>query len=408
MARRWCSLVLASLLVLSLVPAGATGEDVVFVHEPYIQSLTPTAVTLKWETSEPTTCYLYFGRDPGALEMEVVPGSGVRFELGHSGLMEGTTYHYRVETTGGSSERRAFTTPGTEDASFDFTVYGDSRTGHTVHGLVVDMMESRDPELVLHTGDLVNDGDSVEDWDRFLDIAHPLMVDTPLWPTKGNHDLPDYHYRHLLLDDNYGDYYSFDWQGAHFVSLDSTGDLTVGSEQYRWLEEDLVTDHSFWTFVFFHHPPYSSGKHGPYEDLRRDLDPLFAQHCVTAVFNGHDHCYEHTLPPSGVHYFVTGGGGGPLYDVGGSDWTVESASVHHFLHVRVSTTGVVIDAVDVDGRVIERTEIGDYGPLDDLPSPSEPEDDLSALALYLSVFFVLAVVVTVVLFRTRQHARGGT
>ena len=34
------------------------------------------------------------------------------------------------------------------------------------------------------------------------------------------------------------------------------------------------------------------------------------EHCVTAVFNGHDHCYEHANPGNGVHYFVTVGGGG--------------------------------------------------------------------------------------------------
>jgi hypothetical protein len=44
------------------------------------------------------------------------------------------------------------------------------------------------------------------------------------------------------------------------------------------------------------------------------LMPVFEKYKVTAGFFGHDHNYQHYLK-NGVHYFTTGGGGAPLYDV---------------------------------------------------------------------------------------------
>jgi len=56
------------------------------------------------------------------------------------------------------------------------------------------------------------------------------------------------------------------------------------------------------------------------------LVPLFEQYGVDMVFNGHDHHYERTCPiragqcssaqEGGVVYYVTGGGGAPLYKTG--------------------------------------------------------------------------------------------
>src|SRR5207247_1297767 len=60
----------------------------------------------------------------------------------------------------------------------------------------------------------------------------------------------------------------------------------------------------------FHHPIYSSGKkHGSDLKLRGKLEPLFVRYGVNAVFSGHDHIYERTIPQQGIHYFVTGAGG---------------------------------------------------------------------------------------------------
>jgi hypothetical protein len=60
----------------------------------------------------------------------------------------------------------------------------------------------------------------------------------------------------------------------------------------------------------FHHPLYSSGeRHGSDLRLREVLEPLFVQHNVSVVLNGHDHFYERIKPQKGIQYFVVGSGG---------------------------------------------------------------------------------------------------
>src|SRR6266487_2997036 len=39
------------------------------------------------------------------------------------------------------------------------------------------------------------------------------------------------------------------------------------------------------------------------------LLPIFQRYRVQAVFSGHDHDYERSIPTNGVHCFVAGGGG---------------------------------------------------------------------------------------------------
>jgi len=394
---------LVSLLFLAVVPGTTvSGEVVSIVHGPYIQSVTWESVTIKWETSSPDTCIIHFGRDPGDLATKSVGGWDTLFSQTRFGLRMNRTYYYRVETSDVISGMRSFTTVDRGEGDFTFAVYGDSRSGHETHSDVLSLMDGHDPQFILHTGDIVNDGCSKEDWDFFLDLAHPVMEDTPLWPTRGNHDVPGPWYERYLLDGNYGDWYSFDWRRVHFVSLDSTADLSVGSEQYLWLEEDLADTRATWKFVFFHHPPYSSGKHGSYEDLRRDLDPLFAENSVTAVFNGHDHCYEHSLPPSGVHYFVTGGGGAPLYQVEGSNVTVEARSTHHFLLVSVRLEGVLIEAIDTTDDAFDQVVIGDHPVGDGNGDGGGSEDGgtrLSAVDVTLIIMLVITVIGAVLVLR---------
>ncbi|MBL0715891.1 MAG: metallophosphoesterase, partial [Desulfosarcina sp.] len=104
-------------------------------------------------------------------------------------------------------------------------------------------------------------------------------------------------------------------------------DFNPGSTQYQWLEEQLADAQkkSRFTFVQFHHSPYSVGPHGfnpgeggqsNGEDMQsgvpmRVLTSLFKKYGVDAVFAGHDEMYEHSLV-DGVHFFDIGIGGDGL------------------------------------------------------------------------------------------------
>jgi hypothetical protein len=81
----------------------------------------------------------------------------------------------------------------------------------------------------------------------------------------------------------------------------------MDKEQIEWLEKELRGSASDWKIAFFHHPLYSSGeKHGPDEELRKILEPLFVKHGVSVVFTGHEHFYERLKPQKGIHHFIEG------------------------------------------------------------------------------------------------------
>jgi 3',5'-cyclic AMP phosphodiesterase CpdA len=136
-------------------------------------------------------------------------------------------------------------------------------------------------------------------------------------------------------------WYSFDYGNAHFVGLEVDGYASTapGSAQMLWLANDLAQTRQRWKVVFFHAPFYSSGAHGgdpQVPQLRAALEPLFIQHGVDLVFNGHDHDYERSVA-HGVVYIVAGGGGAPLYpQVISNPASVYFTSTYHSVLVTVT------------------------------------------------------------------------
>jgi len=57
-------------------------------------------------------------------------------------------------------------------------------------------------------------------------------------------------------------YYSFDLGTWHIVSLDSNRELAPEAPQLQWLEADLKGARRRCVLAFWHHPRFSSGKHG--------------------------------------------------------------------------------------------------------------------------------------------------
>jgi hypothetical protein len=112
-----------------------------------------------------------------------------------------------------------------------------------------------------------------------------------------------------------------------------------------------------------HHPPFSVSLHGGQRELREAWTPLFEKYRVDAVFSGHDHAYSRA-ERAGVRYFVSGGGGAPLYPRKrkSSPIDIEATQyferVNHYLRVHVFGTFVEVTAIRADGTVIETLSWG--------------------------------------------------
>lgn len=156
-------------------------------------------------------------------------------------------------------------------------------------------------------------------WGRFLDRTRPSV---------GNHEYRTkdaagyFNYFGERAGPRGKGWYSYDHEGWHLVVLNSDEPLDRGTEQYQWLVRDLERNRrTRCTMAYFHHPRWSSGKHGGKE---RVIDAYRALYDAGAdvVLAGHDHHYERFAPldpvgrvdrERGIRSFVVGTGGAPSY-----------------------------------------------------------------------------------------------
>jgi len=249
-----------------------------------------------------------------------------------------------------------------EHLSGGVVIYGDSRSGHSMHEWIMKGMASIAPEAVFHTGDLVNDGGVADNWITFNNIASQLPSGTPIYPALGNHERESLlYFNNFELPGNERWYSIDDIEGFNFIILDTGSVLSVASSQYQWLQSELSSSVSStdFTIVTFHYPLYSTGQHGSDEKhIAADLLPLFEQYGVDAVFNGHDHDYERSTV-NGIRYIVSGGGGAPLSNQRGtSTYSELYVKAYHFCVLYFDGEGKLkVEAWSDKVRLIDRFEI---------------------------------------------------
>ncbi len=221
----------------------------------------------------------------------------------------------------------------------------------------LDLILKKRPDFMVIAGDLVQSGGEQRDWDEFWKLFSKVASSIYIFPSLGNHDyyagplaghgkrgrfskdvtslavskyltyfeLPGNGAMRSCLNKRY---YSIKYGMVTLISLDvSSGGsdgskydtnlhmlsekdpgggcspvISPGSQQYLWLEKELklAQKSSKFTFVTFHHAPYTVGPHGRDGDNHpgsplQFLNNIFMRYGVDAVFSGHDEMYERSL-----------------------------------------------------------------------------------------------------------------
>lgn len=214
---------------------------------------------------------------------------------------------------------------------------------------LAEMVKSR-PDFVVIPGDLVETGGEQRDWDEFWLCNRQLSRIVPIVGVLGNHEYfggpNDGRYEELTsqravakfltyfrspsngqAQSEQGRYFSLEYGPITLIAIDGCnglphrsaqdsnwhldsamrpqGDFNPGSAQYVWLEQQLrlAQKRSHFTFVAFHHCPYSSGLHAFQPGMGKGSDrqsgrplqvltPLFLRYGVDALLNGHDEMME--------------------------------------------------------------------------------------------------------------------
>ena len=155
------------------------------------------------------------------------------------------------------------------------------------------------------------------------------------------------------------------------------------SLQLLWLRNSLRQwlpgpdeKHGIWKLLAMHHAPHTPracacrlfgkclGGHGDELGLREQLVKAYEDvNAPDIVFAAHNHIYARSHPldasgapvtagKGGVRYFVSGGGGAPLYDVHEQDERFAKAlTTHHFVYMRLTATSAFFWTIDSRGHV---------------------------------------------------------
>ena len=341
---RWALYVLGAILLLAVlygvgrlihVSLGSfyTGE-----RGPYLQQPAPTAMTLRWQTTEAEFGVVRYGLQPDQQQWQVREQSmGEEHEVRLNELQPDTRYYYAI----GPEEKPTYAGPdfwfytpprSGKPVSTRFVVLGDPGYPNPRQRAVQDVMQTwleLNPrpdrpnfDLLLTTGDnAYRSGTNKQFQAGFFEPYANWLRNVPVWPVYGNHDARRWAFFNLFSFPKDGEsgglpsgtehYYSFDHGQVHFVILDSVASsMRAGSAMLRWLEEDLLGSQQPWLIAAFHHPPYSRGSHnsdsrrdsgGRMFDVREKVLPILEQAGVDLVLSGHSHMYErsHLM---GCHY----------------------------------------------------------------------------------------------------------
>ncbi|NHI88522.1 MAG: hypothetical protein EAX87_03305, partial [Candidatus Thorarchaeota archaeon] len=403
------------------------------------------ALVLTWEAPDPIAganvigYNVYRGEESGVYELLAELGDVLTYTDGTAGY--GITYYYTVTAVatleGEMSNEVSSSLPfnPVDDRVYTFIAYGDTRasSGGGVSPLHDDLvsryLQLSDPELILHTGDLLTQGGEDANWpgyEQSLSAVGEWDPNLKIYYAVGNHEQytsgpPDDDWSTYLshvdfsdvVDESAGEtelYYSFDWRNIHFIFLNSIDgwvgeNFTCPTAQWNWLLSDFENNNKEFIIVSMHNPSYSVRADRPDRwaqaaAIRAEFHDLFVQSGVDIVFAGHDHQYYHTTRDD-IDYVVTGGGGAPLYEIDteAPDWITGDVgfSAYHYCVCSIAALNsthktLSINVVMMDGTIADSFSFA-------FPSPTV---GLSIITVAIIVGGAAVVVVVVVFFLRKR------
>ncbi len=229
-------------------------------------------------------------------------------------------------------------------ADANVIIYGDTRFTHPADELdanprariaLVGQIAAEKPDALVVTGDVPFRGKEMYDY-------HEFEAETAVWrteklrvyPVLGNHELSGTGEADPLKNwwATFPELKDRRWYSValgprmYLLALDSNSDLLPGSDQRKWIEDQMqhLPDTVDFLFIALHHPPLADiqgrfhADHNPRPNeiaLREYLDSIApGMHARIVVDAGHIHNYER-FEQDGIVYLVSGGGGARPYEV---------------------------------------------------------------------------------------------
>jgi len=235
----------------------------------------------------------------------------------------------------------AITTKPSKD-NYQFALIGDSQGRNEILERIIEEVNTKEIDFLIHLGDMVPSGHEQE-YQDFFAVMQELQV--PYYTVPGNHDTR-LNGRDIYQNTLAPFYYSFEFGNYRYVFMD-TAELTVDQQQFSWLQAQLKNDID--TYVFMHAPIYDPrGLDHSFRDLeaaQQVFDVVTADaKPIRAVFSGHVHMFHQQQIADTL--FVTSGGAGASFYA-----TPEEGGFYHYVIASLQK-----QSIDIQEYPVEITE----------------------------------------------------
>jgi predicted phosphodiesterase len=374
---RFRRLLLACSVALVVVASSQAARAQALTKLPMPQSFRPFELRVQWETNAnpPGTLNALDWGSASPTQNSVAAQQTIALAADRfvhravaTGLAPATAYVYRVRSGAVSSPAFPVRTAPAGSAAFRMAWIADNQdqTGMPFQSVLTSLLPFA-PDVIGHAGDTVQNGPVLAEWqEQYFDpfaAASNLGQRTPVLVARGNHDgggLNALTYHWLPGSERW---YAETIGDVRFVFLDSN---LVSAAQDDFLRAELASPASqaaAFRVVAFHHPPYTNLWQDPgyngHTYPRNVWVPLFEEHGVDLVINGHTHAYVRGAR-NGVHYAVIGGAGGGLDTIpSAAPWPfmVVARAVHHFAILDVAPGTLRWTVYDPTGAVVDHVAL---------------------------------------------------
>lgn len=296
------------------------------------------------------------------------------------GLEAGTEYSYRVRGGENLTDTWTFRTAPEETEPVRVAWIADNQNRPDTFRGLLSLISDHEPDLMVAPGDIVEDGYLIDDWEEqwFGPLADGAFGQTtPVLSARGNHERHHAYTLAYTALPGHGNWYSFRYGPVFFVVLDTElgvmgtvsaeertrhdlGDLAA--EQAEFLREALQSEaatSAAWQVVTFHNPPYANSRHDEMQDgsanARDHWVEVFESEGVDLVVGAHYHSYQRG-EQNGVHYVVTGGGGGSLDDRVADNYDIFDVieQVHHYDIMDADEERLLWQSWDAEDQLVDQ------------------------------------------------------
>lgn len=386
------SLLMFFLLVSSLLSSQEVNKDLPSARiscGPWLQAVGENEFTVVWTTTVNSLSWVEVAPDDGtpfyAQERKKYYQSvfgrrpiSTLHQIKVSGLKKGTKYRYRIfqqavlsdegnkrvvlgEVYGNDIlKQKPFEvkTLDSDKSTCKFSVVNDIHGRSDVFGKLMENVSVLDNDFVIFNGDMLTQIESREAIEEgYMRVAtEHFSRNLPIYAVRGNHEhrgSASYDFMSFFPSNNGLPYYTIKQGPAFIIFLECGEDkpdsdiryygmsLTdeLRKEEATWLEKVVQSDefkNSPIKIVVLHMPPVPdmpNGWHG-IRELNRLIAPILSKAGIDVMLSGHNHQLQ---------YFEKG--------TAGNNYPILVNSNNHRLDVDVSSEGIKISAIDVDGKI---------------------------------------------------------